>query len=383
MLNDKYGLWEAGDKSFDNKYQALVHASNTKQIVRFWYHDDVLEKFDRSLLGRVSLKTLYRERAQQLRDKYDYLILYYSGGADSHNVLKSFIDNDIHLDEVCVKWPEQLMNGKFYETNSFNTSAENYWSEWDYCVKPILEWLKDNRPKIKIHIKDFIGDPSSCAQLLDYSFETIANHGFKAGILLHSQVSDSEIEMLNKGKTVGNIYGIDKPILSVVNRDTTPILKMFFSDEALRTVVTSSNNPTGAEVFYWTPDLPLLAFEQAYQLYNYYKINKKHQQFLLYAGHPSVALAGQAQQDIAKNIIYDTWDNRFQVMKDTNNSKLGRYYWLFGHTELTIIKEKFIDNIVNRMSSVGDYLVTTSEFNGVTMKAPKVSISKGHTIGNL
>jgi len=381
-MNTKYGLWMVGDQQFDNKYTALVYASNTKQQVRFWYHDEVWEKFDRSVLGKIPLKTLYKERAQQLRDKYDYLIVYYSGGADSHNVLKTFIDNDIHLDEVCVKWPEQLMNGKFYGANSIDTSAENYWSEWDYCVKPILEWLRDNRPNIKIQIQDFIGDPSSCAKLLDYSFETIANHGFKAGILLHSQVSDSEVEMLSKGKTVANIYGIDKPILTI-DRNAETKISMLFTDEALRTVVSSRNNPNGAEVFYWTPDFPLIAFEQSYQLLNYYRVNTDKQQFLLYLGHPDMALAAQVQQDIAKNIIYDTWDHRFQVLKDTNDSKLGRYYWLFGHSELTVIKEKFIENVVSRMGGISDYLIKTSILEGTQIKSPAVSKSKLHAIGIL
>jgi hypothetical protein len=381
-MNTKFGLWIVGDQKFDNKYTALIHASNTNQQVRFWYHDEVWQRFDRSVLGKIPLKTLYKERAQQLRDKYDYLIVYYSGGADSHNVLKTFIDNDIHLDEVCVKWPEQLMNGKFYGANSIDTSAENYWSEWDYCVKPILEWLRDNRPNIKIQIQDFIGDPSSCAKLLDYSFETIANHGFKAGILLHSQVSDSEVEMLSKGKTVANIYGIDKPLLAI-NRNAETTVSMLFTDEALRTVVSSKNNPYGAEVFYWTPDFPLIAFEQSYQLLNYYRVNTDKQQFLFHKEHSDMALAGQVQQDIAKNIIYDTWDHRFQVLKDTNDSKLGRYYWLFGHSELTSIKEKFIDNVVSRMGGISDHLVKTSILEGTLIKSPSVSISQSHTIGIL
>ena len=381
-MNSKYGLWIVGNQRFNSRYTALNYASKTNQQVRFWYHDEVWLKFDRSMLGKIPLKTLYKERAQQLRDKYDYLILYYSGGADSHNVLKSFIDNNIHLDEVCVKWPKQLMDGKFYNANSTDTSAKNYWSEWDYCVKPILEWLRDNRPKIKIQIQDFIGDPASCAKLLDYSFENISNHGFKASILLNSQVSDSEIEMLGKGKTVANIYATDKPILAITG-NTEKTVNMLFTDDGLTTVVSSKNNPYGAEVFYWTPDFPLIAFEQSYQLLNYYRVNVDKQQFLLYKGHPAAAMAYQAQQDIAKNVIYDTWDQRFQVLKDTNDSKLGRFQVLFDHSELTAIKETFIDNVVSRMSNISENLAKTSTLEGIQIKAATVSSSQLHKIGIL
>ena len=50
MINDKYGLWTVGDKQFNDKYQALIHASETNQNIKFWYHYDVYTKFDRTLL---------------------------------------------------------------------------------------------------------------------------------------------------------------------------------------------------------------------------------------------------------------------------------------------------------------------------------------------
>jgi len=50
-----------------------------------------------------SLDFLYALRARQLREKYDYLVLYFSGGADSTNILKTFIDNNIFLDEIVMQ----------------------------------------------------------------------------------------------------------------------------------------------------------------------------------------------------------------------------------------------------------------------------------------
>jgi len=99
------GHWEVGNREFKNKFQALIFATETNQEVDYIYFDQIWKDFDRSLLGKISLKELYRQRARQIRDSYDYLILYFSGGADSYNVLRSFIDNNIKLDEVCVKWP--------------------------------------------------------------------------------------------------------------------------------------------------------------------------------------------------------------------------------------------------------------------------------------
>lgn len=47
-----------------------------------------------------SMKELSKQRAQHIRDTYDYIILYHSGGSDSTTVLNSFLDNNIFIDEI-------------------------------------------------------------------------------------------------------------------------------------------------------------------------------------------------------------------------------------------------------------------------------------------
>ena len=49
---------------------------------------------------KESLKELCKQHAQYIRDSYDYVILYFSGGSDSTTVLNSFLDNDIKIDEI-------------------------------------------------------------------------------------------------------------------------------------------------------------------------------------------------------------------------------------------------------------------------------------------
>jgi len=152
-MSTKYGFWKVNDTSYATKYKALISASKSNSRIYFHYYDHIWENFDRTQLGKVPLNCLYKDRAQQLRDNYQYLILNYSGGADSHNILRTFIDNNIHLDEVCVKWPKPLIDGKFYTVNNVDTEAVNRWSEWNYSIQPTLDWLKTNCPKIKITIE--------------------------------------------------------------------------------------------------------------------------------------------------------------------------------------------------------------------------------------
>jgi hypothetical protein len=60
------------------------------------------DKADWSIEPALSLQEMYRIRAQQIRDSYDYVVLYFSGGSDSITALNAFIKNNINIDEVVV-----------------------------------------------------------------------------------------------------------------------------------------------------------------------------------------------------------------------------------------------------------------------------------------
>ena len=378
MLNDKYGLWISNEIKFDNNYEALRHATLTHSDVTFWYHDEVFKNINKSLLGKTPLNQLYKNRAQQLRDTYNYLILYYSGGADSHNVLKTFIDNNIKLDEICVRWPKALVDKKFYNPNNKDQSSKNVWSEWDYCVVPILKWVSQHCPEIKISIKDYTPDDAH----IDKLFEDQKHLGFRLGTIKENSFSDSESEMINKGKTVGNIFGIDKPLLGVSENK----VYTYFLDKTLLTGSASAVNPTGAEFFYWTHNMPILFLEQAYQLFLYYKVNENSRPFLYthdqsHNGIP-VHMRSENQKEIAKKVLYTTWDNRFQAGKKEDQFGGNMYFWML-YSELAYSKENLLDNVVSRSSTIDkSLLMLGGTVNGKELYLPKFFKSCSHYIGS-
>jgi hypothetical protein len=267
-MNNFWNLyWNVDGKKFHNKRDALIYASkNGIEIdkINLHYFHEVWKNFDRSLLGKIKLDDLYKDRAQQLRDTYDYLILYYSGGADSHNILMTFINNHIHLDEICVKWPKNLTDNKFYTPNILDRSARNYWSEWDFAIKPSLDWVSKYYPKIKISIKDYVENPGKIK--IEPLFEKM-NFLRPGGMLLNSITSDSEKNL--RLQKIAHIYGIDKPLIAFKDNK----FYMIFIDVALDQAVHSNIDPRGTECFYWTPNMPILAFEQAYQMVSFFKKN--------------------------------------------------------------------------------------------------------------
>ena len=97
---DKFGYYTVGDFRSYSKFEAAsVHEKTSKPLL--WNFNRVTyDCYDWTQEPPESLNELYRIRAQQIREKYDYLVLWFSGGADSTNVLDAFLKNNIKLDDV-------------------------------------------------------------------------------------------------------------------------------------------------------------------------------------------------------------------------------------------------------------------------------------------
>ena len=97
-LETSSGYWSVNNTYFFSKAECLRYATQIKDYnVTFHYFDSFYSSLSWKNEPSESLEELYKRRAQQLREKYDYIVLAYSGGADSCNVLNSFLDNDCNL----------------------------------------------------------------------------------------------------------------------------------------------------------------------------------------------------------------------------------------------------------------------------------------------
>lgn len=360
-MTEKYGYWESNGTKFFNKFEALYYATNHKSNIEFKYHNDVWRNVNRGSLGKKPLNMLYRQRAQQLRDKYQYLVLYYSGGSDSHNILRTFIDNDIKLDEVCVRWPTSLIGSTIYTPDISDTSAKNYWSEWEFAISPILSWLVANKPDVKITIKDFAREPNRFDMS---SMLGVAPHLRGGALLGYGLVSDSDIEQSALGKSVGHICGIDKPILKI---DDENRVWMFFSDFCTGMIYSGLSDPESGEGFYWTPDFPNLAFEMAYHTCQYYNVNKEERKYLTWAKAPDWseqwnAMVVQHQNEIVKEMCYTTWDGRFQANKPLTEDRSDKFFWFYERTEFELLRKQFTGEAVDRLSMLDDRFIKKSAY---------------------
>jgi hypothetical protein len=266
-MKDYNGHYIVGDNIIGNKFFAIIEASKTQHTLSWVYHDQVFEQACSQFRAYdTSLEEMYKNRALQLRDQYDYLILNYSGGSDSHNILQTFLKNNIKLDMLFIQWPMSLMDKGIYKPNTVDKSNFNFHSEWDFVLKKDLEWISKHHPDIKIEIADW----SLTVVEKFYNDDLFANNVTNIPSIARAQkqntFSKEESKLANKGVTVGSIYGVDKPIVAFKNGST-----YFKMGDGACMAQPNPDNPHGLEYFYLTPSMPEIPVLQAYKLKQYFE----------------------------------------------------------------------------------------------------------------
>jgi hypothetical protein len=254
----KNGYYTVGNRIYNHKIHALQEATRIKQDPKWHFNDEVFGKMDWMKSSGIPLTELYRMRAQQLRQKYQYLILCWSGGADSTTILDSFLDNGIELDEVVVLWPVTQTQGKYKPT--LDTDGSNMNSEWDFAIKPKIEWMKQHHPTVKVTVQDFLVEPNKN----EYAQDTVnvtEKHGYVT--IQKYRAFDALLEDRSEKYHVGVILGVSP--VEVLRLDN--YVAAYFVDTVLTgptTDYTAKGCPRYLEYFYWSPDLPELVREQAH-----------------------------------------------------------------------------------------------------------------------
>lgn len=270
MNRDGLGYYLVGWKKFYNKTLALIESKKTGYDINWIFNDDVYSSIDWSISIESSLLDIYRQRALQLREKYDYLMLYFSGGADSGTILRTFVENNIFIDEIVMQLPEPVR--KTFDPN--DTSERNFYAEIEYSAIPYISELKNKiNPKTKIRYQDFAKIGLETLEK-DYWFESVplCTNITISGIFRQlAQNNDPTIlNLTEKKKSVAQILGIDKPL---VYFDGTDYYAYFIDTSTYHYVspvqfndTEFSNSSYSTEFFYWTPDMPEIVVKQAQEV---------------------------------------------------------------------------------------------------------------------
>ena len=330
--NDKLGFYQVGPEKIYIKPRALIRATETGHFPEWNFNKDIFDKYDWANEPEVDLKELYRLRAQQLREQYDYIRLEVSGGSDSATVVYTFINNGIYLDEVVFRYPKT--GEKNVTDDPFNTKPENTLSEWRYAAKPLLDWIARHAPATKITIHDYSEDMIKSGHDEGWVFRTKdyfqPGHAFKHTV----DAVDSHKKTLDAGKKVCMLWGVDKPKVTIKDKKWY----LYFMDiqaNAANPEVGQWTNITN-EYFFWTPDLPEMLCKQAHTIKNWFDLpQNKYLQHL--ARWPNYSFAHRTTfEHIVKPLIYPDYDPAtFQTSKPTNSFYNEMDYWFYQNFQET------------------------------------------------
>ena len=274
-----------------------------------------------------SLNDYYDRRAKELREKYDYLVLNYSGGSDSHNILMAFYRNNLHLDEVVTNWIFDASKKFTIEDNRI-TDAWNQNAEYELNTRDKLKWIANHMPNTKVSLYDCgkqIFDYFAKAKDESWVFDAIeaTNPG---AMQRYNVLGIKEIrERFDHFTSIGVIVGVDKPRCILDDDDN---LFLIFFDKIANVVPVSKHlvdyTNTTTEYFYWSPESCDMLAKQSHSILTFLRQNPAYRTLWR-----EQAWNNRVVQEyiLRSSVIYDTWEESFQVVKPIQDWFVEYDYW--------------------------------------------------------
>ena len=241
-----------------------------------------------------------------MREEYEYLILSFSGGTDSTEILYTFLDNGIFLDEVQIFHFSNLI--KNLDKNYLKKEGLDIFTEYDDCALEHLKEIKKRSPNTKIvdidatdfFLDDIISDKFST---FNPKYKKIATSRFplvRTSRCITAVNYEHNQKYINANKKTAMITGIEKPIVRIENEN----FYFNFNDTvyvSARLVNTHSfDKRCFFEQFYWSTKSPLIPIKQAHIIKKVLENDKEiYDTFKLWKS------GGVRDKLMVKGLIYD------------------------------------------------------------------------------
>lgn len=331
---DQFGYYTVGEtfKTY-SKLQAIEEMARTGIHLEWHFNRPYYESFDWKKEPTESLDELYKRRALEIRQRYDYIVLWYSGGPDSWCMLKAFLDNNIHIDEIA--------HYTSLEGDRDTRSVMN--EEIFFNAAPQVEKIVAERPGIKHREVDVSGIMKQVYLRNDFKFDYIYNI---KGIVSANSFSRSFIReyvddyqrIMDSGKKMCFLWGAEKPRLLNRNGKYHVSFIDVFSETNLR-LQSLAGQGYYDEWFFWAPTSAAMVAKQCHILMKILKNEKTDSPWLedqQWGAHnpKSITTGKYLRNDIYHTAIYPGWDPTTLVSPKPINKLIGErdtWFWNQSH----------------------------------------------------
>jgi hypothetical protein len=264
-----------------------------------------------------SLRELYRQRALQLREKYDYIILAFTGGSDSWTMLDAFLSNDIRVDELIHYMPLEATKNKDVDAGDF--SPINLVTEYHLTTKPQLDEIAKSHPDIKITVYDWSKN-SEKYQLKSDWLES-------RSVTLTPEVNrrwrlEDKTKSVYQHNNIGYVQGLEKPRICIKDNKYHIYFLDFVHLQTLD-IDDYSNDHWTTEFFYWAPESEKILRKQSHIIKNFFESHPRLKQYITW---PIMNPNNRTfYENLVKGLIYPDYDlSWFQVNKPKSMYTFGQ-----------------------------------------------------------
>lgn len=324
---DQFGYYTVGPnfKTY-SKLKAIEEMKRTGIHLEWHFNKEQYMNYDWTKEPTESLEELYRQRAQQIRDSYDYIVIFYSGGADSWCILDTFIKNDIKIDEIAHCYS--------YEGDRDKHSVFN--EEIFYTAIPHTQKIIEENPDINHRVIDMSSIINEMYLRPDikydfiYNIKGIASANSLARSYLREYVNDYK-KIIDSGKRLCFIWGTEKPRLKRVNGKWQHWFIDVFSETNLRIQYLESQGYFD-EWFFWSPDTAPIVAKQSHILMKVLKNEPNDSPWFTDEqwAHSPERNGKFLRDDIYHTLIYPGWNPNTLVAPKPKNlifSERDNWFW--------------------------------------------------------
>jgi hypothetical protein len=261
MIDKFSGLsswYEVDGKVYDTKLSALLACADGQYPQ--WKFFAGVNDFDWRVEPPGTLREWYCRRAWQLREKYDNIIIMFSGGIDSTAMLRTFVDNGIPFEGVA-------------SYGSFGMNRAEQYLRNQEIFKVAIPFIRDLQQRYRLHINYHLIDDVGLYKVYDDAdwFQSAHNGLFSPEVAFYRHFGSDPwiLDHCQRGRTV-LLRGVDKP--RIIFEDNT--WKVIFLDIGSQTLADHwqrDHDNLYYDFFYWSPDMPEVVSKQAHAVRNFFQ----------------------------------------------------------------------------------------------------------------
>ena len=331
-MNQKLGYYTVGDTAVFSKIEALMLATKTGHYPQWHFNDQVWQTHNWLQEPETDIYELYRMRARQIREQYDYVIVYYSGGSDSQTLVDAFLDSGCFIDEIVTLW-----GSKKFIADQSRVEAWNIDAEYEFTTRPGLDNIIARSPKTKITYRDY---SQSAVDLFDQlegpEWVMRGREHLNPNYLTRGSftIESDQLKTLDRGLNTAIVVGIDKPKMCI--KDDKYCL--YFLDTLVNLNAFGDNRPEYNNyeyvLFYWTPEIPEIVVKQAQMIRRWFEANPALKPLLAW---PMLDYSKRSiYEALVRSIVYPHWDQgKFQCVKPSRTLINEWDHWFFENHKST------------------------------------------------